>query len=77
MSQLIEGLVFFLTMAIFARVVLAWFPGASRQNPFVAMIYQVTDPILTPLRRVVPTFGSLDLTPMIAILIINSVRFFL
>ena len=50
-----------LIIAIFARVILTWFPTASRYNPLVALIYQITEPILAPLRK-----GFLDSESLIS-----------
>ena len=38
------------------------------------LIIQITDPIITPIRRVLPTFGVLDLSPMAAIILLILVR---
>ena len=51
------------------RAVLSWFQPDSRQ-PVVAFIYQITDPILQRIRRLVPTVGTIDISPLIAILIL-------
>ena len=58
-----------LTFAILIRVVLNWFP-IGPNNPFYAIVYQITEPVLAPLRRVVPRVGMLDFTPMVAILLL-------
>ena len=59
-----------LIVAIFARTILSWFPTANTLNPLVAIIYQLTEPILSPLRRIVPRMGMFDFTPTIALLIL-------
>ena len=66
-----------LMVAILVRAVLSWF-RVSRENPFVTVVFQVTEPVLAPLRRIVPTFGAIDLTPLVAIFLlqmINSVAY--
>ena len=62
-----------LIIAIFARVILTWFPTASRYNPVVALIYQITEPILAPLRRVIPRIGIFDLSPTVALIILGLI----
>ncbi len=59
-----------LAFAIIARAVLTWFPINPR-NVLVVFLFQVTEPILAPLRRVVPRLGMLDLTPLIAIVLLQ------
>ena len=61
-----------LTGAIFIRVLLSWFPIDPR-NPLVTILYDVTEPILEPLRRVIPRLGMIDLSPLVAILIIQVI----
>lgn len=61
--------------SIFARVIVSWIaPSTGTTNPLVNFIYQVTEPILAPLRRVIPRIGMFDLTPMIALIIIAIIR---
>ena len=61
-----------LTAAIFIRVLLSWFPIDPR-NPLVTLLYDVTEPILEPLRRVIPRLGMIDITPLVAIIIIQVI----
>ncbi len=72
-------LVYFLDLAykivtalIFARVVLSWFP--TLRHPAVKMIHDLTSPILDPIRRVMPAAGGLDLSPIIAIMLLYLAR---
>ncbi len=69
-KNFVELLVTVLWIAIIVRVILSWLPVGGGSNPLVAIVYQITEPILAPLRRVVPRIGILDLTPMAAIFIL-------
>ena len=53
--------------AILIRSLLSWFP-IDREGPVVKALEAVTDPVLEPLRRVIPPIGMLDITPLIAML---------
>ena len=55
-----------LWLAVLVQVLLSWFVQ-GRTNGFILMLNQLTDPILVPLRRVVPSLGMFDITPMIAL----------
>jgi YggT family protein len=66
-------LVMILQFAIFARAILTWFP-IGPDNPLVRILNQVTEPVLAPLRRIVPRVGMVDLTPMAAIFVLYIVR---
>jgi YggT family protein len=68
-------LVTVLTVAVFARVILSWLPIGGSNHPVVAIIYQITEPILAPLRRILPRVGMLDLSPMAAIFILWAIQF--
>ena len=61
-----------LTAAIFVRALLSWFPIDPR-NPLVTLLYDVTEPILDPLRRVIPRLGMIDITPFVAIILIQVI----
>ena len=61
-----------LTLAIFVRAILSWFP-VSRDNPFVEVVVQITDPILGPIRRVIPLMGSIDFSPLVAIILLQMI----
>ena len=66
---LIVNLLYLFVFAVFIRSILSWFP-ISPYNPIKAALDQLTDPVLRPLRRYLPNFGMLDLSPMIAIIVI-------
>jgi len=58
-ADFIQILAFVLTAAILVRIVLSWFSigGAA---PFVRLLFEITEPILAPIRRVIPTAGMFD-----------------
>jgi len=71
--EFIDLLGTFLYILIFARVILSWFP-AQRSNPLVQVVFIVTEPILAPIRRVLPSMGMIDLSPMIAMIVVLIVQ---
>ncbi len=60
-------------LAILARVFLSWF-GISPYHPAARFIFQVTEPILAPLRRVIPPIGMVDITPAVAIVALQIIK---
>lgn len=52
---------------------LSWFPMDQR-NPLVRILDDITEPILAPLRQVVPRFGMIDITPMVAFLVLFVIQ---
>jgi YggT family protein len=68
------GLLFqILTFAIIARALLSWF-NLGPSHPLVRILYDVTEPVLAPLRRVIPMIGFIDITPIVAILLLQLIE---
>jgi len=67
MRVMIQGLIF----AIFLRAVLSWFP-IDRNGTLFRGLDAVTEPVLDPLRRIIPRVGMIDITPMVAILVLYA-----
>ncbi|RLB68200.1 MAG: YggT family protein [Deltaproteobacteria bacterium] len=62
---------------IIARAVLSWV-NPDPYNAIVRFIYQVTEPVLYRIRRMIPTYGmGMDFSPMIVFLIIMFLQSFL
>ena len=61
-----------LTALIFFRAILSWFP-IDPHNPLVTLLYEVTEPILAPMRNVIPRIGMMDITPLVAIILIQVI----
>ena len=60
-----------LTFAIFIRVILSWF--LTEPNTLTLILDKITEPILAPLRRIIPRVGMFDFTPMIAIILLQLI----
>jgi YggT family protein len=70
----ITVLAFALMLAIFARVILSWIPNARLPFGLGEFVWNVSEPILSPIRRAMPAFGAIDFSPLIALLVIQLVR---
>ena len=69
-ARLLELLLWAYFWIIIARAVLSWV-NPDPFNPIVRFLYRVTEPVLRPIRRRLPTMGmGLDLSPMLVILAI-------
>jgi YggT family protein len=61
--------IFQLAIILFiVRAVMSWFQPDTRQ-PVIAFIYKITDPVLYRIRRVIPSAGTIDISPLIVIII--------
>ena len=66
-----------LTLLIVVRAVFTWIPTVDYEHPLVRAIVKITDPILKPVRRLVPPVEGLDLSPLAAIILLWLVGFVL
>jgi YggT family protein len=69
------------TYLIIAAAVMSWliaFNVINPRNPFVVMVgeflYRVTEPLLRPIRNMLPNLGGIDISPIILILIIFFIQ---
>jgi YggT family protein len=74
----IDYLLRFIQWAIFARVIISWIP-ILRDNKVIRLLYQITEPILAPLRSIIQKSAlgrnmMLDFSPVLAFLIIGFLR---
>jgi len=68
---LVSDAVQLLTLLILVRALLSWIPSVDYGHPLIRMIMRVTDPILEPVRRLLPPLGGVDLSPIVAILLVQ------
>jgi len=68
--NLVQVFCLVLSGAIFVRAILSWFP-MNPGNALIAMLDQITEPVLAPLRRIVPRIGMIDITPLVAIILLQ------
>lgn len=73
---MISGLISLYTFVIFVRIILSWFPvnpsGALGQVNRV--LFQVTEPVLGPARRIIPTIGPIDISPIVVVIALGFVQ---
>jgi YggT family protein len=63
---------------LLAQVIMSWlvaFNVINTRHPFVnsvrRFLYQITEPALRPIRRIMPTFGGVDISPLVLALLIG------
>ena len=61
-----------ITVLLFARIILSWIriSPSSQFFPIVRFIHDATEPLLAPIRRIMPPTSGLDFSPMILLLIL-------
>jgi YggT family protein len=70
-ARVIGALLYVETLLILVRVALSWFPGIDPWNPLVRFLRAVVDPVLRPFRAILPTFGGIDFSPILAIIVLG------
>jgi YggT family protein len=68
-GYLLFGLLGLYTLAIFGRIIFSWV-GAGYGNRLARLMIQLTEPLLAPLRRLVPAVGMFDVSPLVAFFIL-------
>jgi YggT family protein len=55
-------------LILLARVLISWFPDIDRGNAIVRLLYDLTEPVLQPVRNLLPQTGMMDLSPLVVFL---------
>jgi YggT family protein len=58
-------------LALLARVLLSWFPDIDRSHPIIQFLYDITEPVLRPVREMLPQTGMIDFSPLVVFLVIQ------
>ena len=75
MSSVIVALLNVATLLLIARAILSWFPIGfdSPVRPVADFLYRITEPVLAPVRRILPPMGGFDLSILIVLLVIRLI----
>ena len=59
--------------ALLAMIILSWIaPGSS--NPAIYLLYQITEPVMAPFRKMLPSMGGMDFSPILVFILINVIQ---
>ena len=76
-ASIINAIYWILVILIFARFILSWIrpdPYHPTWGPVTRFVYQATEPLLAPIRRLLPASSGLDFSPMILLLALYFIR---
>lgn len=59
---------------IIIRALLSWFVSPHSRHPLVVLLHRVTDPILRPISQLVPIAGGFDVSPIVAIVLLELLQ---
>lgn len=84
LAFIVDSVATLLIWIIIINVVLSWLIGfniINPYNPFVRAVhtfcYRVTEPLLAPIRRLLPDLGGIDISPIILLIAIGAARILL
>ena len=61
------------SVIVFGAVIISWM-GLSQDNPIANFLYSVTEPLLAPIRQILPDMGGIDLSPLALLFGIRILR---
>ncbi|NLD74916.1 MAG: YggT family protein [Chloroflexi bacterium] len=75
LAQFVAFLASFFNILILVRVLLTWIPMGSGETmrTIVGLIFAATEPILAPIRRILPPMSGLDLSPIVAMILLQVI----
>jgi YggT family protein len=59
--------------ALLGMIILSWVAAGSR-HPAIYLLYQITEPVMAPFRRLLPAMGGIDFSPILVFILINVVQ---
>jgi len=69
--QVLSRTVSIYTLVLLVRVLLSWFPNLDWSNPLLSSVSAITDPYLNAFRNLIPPLGGLDLSALVALLVLQ------
>lgn len=71
--NLLDNIFRLFTYMIIARVILSWLPDLQRSRAAI-FLDNMTEPLLGPLRRILPPMQGLDLSPLLALILLQAIE---
>ena len=66
-------LIRFYQFIVFLAALATWITPRSQPNQLTRILFRVTEPVLKPIRRVIPQMGGMDVSPFAAILLLQLI----
>lgn len=60
-------------LVLIARVVVSWLP-VDPDSTAIRYLHEITEPVLAPIRRVLPVLGGFDFSPLVALLLLEWIK---
>lgn len=73
MGELLGKLISLYEIALLVRIVLSWVPH-NPYNQIVQFLFKITDPVLNPVRKLIPPFRGIDFSPVLVFIGLGFVK---
>ena len=70
-AHLLRMILYIYLFVILIQVIISWINPHAYDNPIIKIMYQISMPVLRPARKLIPSAGGLDFSPLIILVIIN------
>lgn len=70
---ILQRLLSIYSFAIIVYILMSWFPGA-RESVIGVFLQKICEPFLEPFRKIIPPLGMIDISPLIAMLVLTFAR---
>lgn len=68
--QILTQLIYWYSWALIIYILLSWFPNA-RESSIGQFLGRICEPYLEPFRRIIPPIGMIDISPIVAIIVLR------
>ncbi len=62
------------TFVLLIRILITWIPNLDPHHPIVQLLFQVTDPVLEPARKLIPPIGMIDISPIVVFIALGILQ---
>ena len=62
------------TFVLLVRILITWIPNLDPHHPIVQMLFQVTEPVLEPARKLIPPIGMIDISPIVVFIVLGILQ---
>ncbi|NEP17759.1 MAG: YggT family protein [Leptolyngbya sp. SIO4C1] len=74
LAQALSTFISIYLVLLIIRILLSWFPNLDWSNPVLSALSQLTDPYLNLFRSIIPPLGGIDLSPILAFIVLQILQ---
>ena len=62
------------TFILLIRILITWIPNLDPHHPIAQLLFQVTEPVLEPARKLIPSIGMIDISPIVVFIVLGILQ---